>query len=565
MWVRPFVIVAVFVTACTSQTPDQCHHPPTVTFAELKNEFITLQDFIVGDIISYRCLSGYIWNKSTPDFIICQSNLTWSEPLIGCIPKDCGDPTDIQNGYYRVTGRSIGHKANYYCNKGYELFGKNDALCTNNGWSKKVPQCEIISCGSPDPISNGYVSQRNEWTYGMVANYSCDAGYTLTGQHNINCTHTGSWSHDSPVCKALPDREEQLPDPSNSTISPIREPTPQTSYITTDDGDRNHLLSSLPGSFLDLEEQLPAPSTNSTIVKIREPTPQTSYITTDDGDRNHLLSSLLGYTTEYGERRTGPSMTTTVNTIINKTISLTSSPSPTNSFNRSLMLSAPLIPFLDLEEQLPAPSTNSTIVKIREPTPQTSYITTDDGDRNHLLSSLLGYTTEYGERRTGPSMTTTVNTIINKTISLTSSPSPTNSFNRSLMLSAPLIHTTEYGERRISPSMTTTVNTIINKTISLTSSPNPTNSFNRSLMLSPPLILAVSSNENWTYWLYGGVIPGAILGAGLAIIKVLTDRRKYGKSSFAHQPSYVWRVVLIRSPQRRLESFLPFQGFLVHV
>ncbi|XP_041051598.1 complement decay-accelerating factor-like isoform X1 [Carcharodon carcharias] len=271
---------------------DQCPIPPSVTSAQIKNEFGILQKFSVGRRIHYQCLPGYIQNESTTDFIICQSNLTWSEPLISCIPIDCGDPKDIKNGYHQATGRTYGSTATYNCNKGYQLIGKGTIVCTIDGWNKNIPFCDIILCDPPNPISNGDATERDSWDIGTDAKYSCHAGYTLIGQHTINCTDTGDWSHDPPICKVLPDHEEQLSPPSTIAATTIRETTPEINNITTDGGVRNHLLSSLPN-----------------------------------------------YTATNEERQTDLSTTTTVNTIINKTIPPNNSPIPTDRLDKSLMLS----------------------------------------------------------------------------------------------------------------------------------------------------------------------------------------------------------------------------------
>ncbi|XP_078402701.1 complement decay-accelerating factor transmembrane isoform-like isoform X2 [Cetorhinus maximus] len=319
---------------------DLCPIPPSVTSAQTKNEFGIVQKFFVGRRVYYECLPGYIQNENTTDFVICQSNLTWSEPLISCIPIDCGDPKDIKNGYYKATGRTYGSIATYDCNKGYQLIGKGTIVCTIDGWNKNIPFCDTILCDPPNPISNGDVTERDSWDIGTDAKYSCHAGYALIGQHSINCTDTGDWSHDSPICKALPDHEEQLSPPSTIAATTIRETTPEISDITTDGGDRNHLLSSLPSLALpDHEEQVSPPSTIADTTT-RETTPEISDITTDGGDRNHLLSSLISDTATYEQRQTDLSTTTTVNTIINKTIPPNNSPIPTDRLNESLILSA---------------------------------------------------------------------------------------------------------------------------------------------------------------------------------------------------------------------------------
>uniref|UniRef100_UPI00398E48DB complement decay-accelerating factor-like isoform X2 n=1 Tax=Pristiophorus japonicus TaxID=55135 RepID=UPI00398E48DB len=351
MWPKIPLIVAVFVTASVSQTPDQCNLPPNVAFAELTMKFITQQNFFVNNIVYYQCIPGYIWNNSTPDFIKCQPNLNWSELLISCKPKVCGDPLAILDGYYTVTGRSIGHKVTYYCNKGYELLGKRNALCTNNGWSKMIPECSHL----PSTITTT-ISTMPETT--PQTNYITTDG---AGRNHSLSSFLGL---------ALLDNEEQL-STNATTISTKREATPQTNYITMDGADRNHSLLSFPG-------YLPSTIT-TTISTMPETTPQTNYITTDGAGRNHSLSSFLGYLPS--------TITTTVSTMPETTPQanyITTDGAGRNHSHLSFLGS-----LLDNEEQL---STNATTISTkREATPQTNYITMDGADRNHSLLSFPGF------------------------------------------------------------------------------------------------------------------------------------------------------------------------------
>ncbi|XP_043572629.1 complement decay-accelerating factor-like isoform X2 [Chiloscyllium plagiosum] len=152
MWQEVPLIVAVFVTVCSTNNPGQCHKPPLVKFADLLNQYLIQQGFSVGQVVYYRCLPGYKRNDSTPDFVICQANLTWSEPLMSCMPKLCGPPNDLQNGYCTISGQTFGSSATYHCNKGYQLLGKRQILCTSFGWSKSFQFCDPLP-NNEDQIS----------------------------------------------------------------------------------------------------------------------------------------------------------------------------------------------------------------------------------------------------------------------------------------------------------------------------------------------------------------------------------------------------------------------------
>ncbi|XP_055511110.1 P-selectin-like [Leucoraja erinacea] len=136
---------------------------------------------------------------------------------------DCGEPPRLENGIHIGNDYSFRQWVHYRCNKGYELFGSSRILCTHVGWSKFNIRCQIIQCGRPQPVANGAVWPRGEGTYGQQADYSCDRGYTLTGERTITCTDTGHWSHPAPNCTVI---RCDCPQPvANGTVWPRGEGT----------------------------------------------------------------------------------------------------------------------------------------------------------------------------------------------------------------------------------------------------------------------------------------------------------------------------------------------------
>ena len=56
-----------------------------------------------------------------------------------------------------------------------------------------------VDCGSLDNPGNGVVSF-TDTTYNSVATYSCNTGYTLTGDDMRTCQSSGVWSDSEPTC-----------------------------------------------------------------------------------------------------------------------------------------------------------------------------------------------------------------------------------------------------------------------------------------------------------------------------------------------------------------------------
>ncbi|XP_072887036.1 C4b-binding protein alpha chain-like [Hemitrygon akajei] len=119
------------------------------------------------------------------------------------LANNCGVPPDVENANCDVSGYTIGNWAYYTCDEGYILYGRNRILCTKNGWSKPSLFCQKIKCDHPPTISNGTVTQGEEWPYRAKASYYCDEGYTLTGEETISCMDTGAWSHPPPNCTEI--------------------------------------------------------------------------------------------------------------------------------------------------------------------------------------------------------------------------------------------------------------------------------------------------------------------------------------------------------------------------
>ena len=57
-----------------------------------------------------------------------------------------------------------------------------------------------ISCGQPASLSNGRVDTSAGTSFGDVARYSCDTGYTRIGPAERTCQADGEWSGSVPTC-----------------------------------------------------------------------------------------------------------------------------------------------------------------------------------------------------------------------------------------------------------------------------------------------------------------------------------------------------------------------------
>ena len=67
------------------------------------------------------------------------------------------------------------------------------------GYKAVVVTSTVVDCGLMDNPGNGVVSF-TATTYNSVATYSCNTGYTLTGDDTRTCQSSSLWSGSEPTC-----------------------------------------------------------------------------------------------------------------------------------------------------------------------------------------------------------------------------------------------------------------------------------------------------------------------------------------------------------------------------
>ncbi|XP_043572595.1 membrane cofactor protein-like isoform X2 [Chiloscyllium plagiosum] len=198
-------LILALVAVWVAQVTGDCGKPPRMENGILSEEDLARNSFPAGTRVTYRCLVGYVFGSGSKRYTLCQADSTWT-PLQGrCEPKNCGNPGEILNGYYQADATTLGSKAMFYCDEGYRIVGTNYRLCTADGWNGQVPTCETITCSDLAPIGNGKapVPSGDSWTYGMVAEYSCNDGYSLIGTAALTCQADGTWDKDPPDCRVV--------------------------------------------------------------------------------------------------------------------------------------------------------------------------------------------------------------------------------------------------------------------------------------------------------------------------------------------------------------------------
>lgn len=100
------------------------------------------------------------------------------------------------------SNHSYGASIQFTCNQGYTLQGSQERICQNSGeWSGSQPTCQIVSCGDPGSLSNGF-KVGDKFTFGESVIYDCNAGYKLQGSIIRKCGGNGQWSGSAASCVA---------------------------------------------------------------------------------------------------------------------------------------------------------------------------------------------------------------------------------------------------------------------------------------------------------------------------------------------------------------------------
>ncbi|XP_067390586.1 complement receptor type 2-like, partial [Emydura macquarii macquarii] len=179
----------------------RCPPPPTIDNG--KPSVQAWDVFTSGMSVNYHCDPGYSFLGEAS--LHCTASGAWSHPLPHC-EAECVSPV-VGNG--RTNGVQLPYRPRdvvvFECDPGYTLSGSPEIHCQDDGrWDPPIPICEKMQrCPAPPTIDNGKPSglALAVFTSGMSVEYSCEPGYSLTGQASIYCTASGTWSPLPPRCE----------------------------------------------------------------------------------------------------------------------------------------------------------------------------------------------------------------------------------------------------------------------------------------------------------------------------------------------------------------------------
>uniref|UniRef100_G1MYD5 Sushi domain-containing protein n=1 Tax=Meleagris gallopavo TaxID=9103 RepID=G1MYD5_MELGA len=176
---RAVVLVLLLTAALVMGTQGACDAPPRFSFAELKEDYLHNRTFSTSEVVEYRCRPGYMRNYKARNTYICEKN-SWKGSNNFCLPKLCSYPGEPTNGrLVEIEQFTFGSIANYSCDTGYRLVGNSQIRCViKDGhvtWDGNTPICEPIPCLPPPKIANGDHNRGDValFTYGASVTYHC--------------------------------------------------------------------------------------------------------------------------------------------------------------------------------------------------------------------------------------------------------------------------------------------------------------------------------------------------------------------------------------------------------
>ncbi|XP_042537236.1 complement receptor type 2 isoform X3 [Dipodomys spectabilis] len=192
-----------------SSPPPQCIDLVKCPRPEIKNGHIESGfrwSFFLNDSVMFACKPGFTMKGSSIAW--CQPNGKWDPPLPTCF-KGCLPPPSIHHGTSNTKDKeffSVGQEASYSCEPGYTLVGTNLVQCTSLGtWSSTTPRCEVKSCDAiPNQLPNGRVLLPPNFQLGAEVSFVCDPGFRLNGKSSSQCVAEGVtviWNNKFPVCE----------------------------------------------------------------------------------------------------------------------------------------------------------------------------------------------------------------------------------------------------------------------------------------------------------------------------------------------------------------------------
>nr|XP_014289884.1 sushi, von Willebrand factor type A, EGF and pentraxin domain-containing protein 1 isoform X2 [Halyomorpha halys] len=184
-----------------------CKTPPELEHAR-HNGLPEQATFPLDTTLQYQCNLGYVTNGfPKAKCLAIENTASWFGPDISCEPRSCGAPMDPSNGWHSGDCYTYSCKVTYHCGEGYELVGRLERICQAEGiWGPRdLPACVLVTaveCPMPENPQFG-TAIYTSCGYNAVVSYECRHGYTLVGDSTRRCGADRKWSGSTPKCQVV--------------------------------------------------------------------------------------------------------------------------------------------------------------------------------------------------------------------------------------------------------------------------------------------------------------------------------------------------------------------------
>ncbi|XP_023787352.1 P-selectin-like [Cyanistes caeruleus] len=163
-------------------------------------------DFTFGSTCAFSCQAGFV--LMGPESRECTATGTWTGDTPRCEATKCtalSTPKMGQAACSHLHGNfTFGSTCAFSCQAGFVLMGSESRECTATGtWTGDTPHCKAISCPELAPPSRAQLScshLHGNFTYNSTCSFSCQEGFVRMGAEMLRCEATGKWTRDPPVC-----------------------------------------------------------------------------------------------------------------------------------------------------------------------------------------------------------------------------------------------------------------------------------------------------------------------------------------------------------------------------
>ncbi|KAK7111927.1 uncharacterized protein [Littorina saxatilis] len=178
--------------------------------------------------VTLSCNTGFAFAQEefaslTEVGIRCGLHGKWNvSRLPSCQIIYCGVPEAIPNGFISEGSGNARYDdtVTYQCFQGFTMTGSNTSTCGDGSMWSARPTCEASQCPSLDPLVNGEkpTVTGSGTGFGTITNYTCNDGFDLVGSRYTLCQTNGNWSHPAPTCERI---KCPIPDVHRAVLSPM--------------------------------------------------------------------------------------------------------------------------------------------------------------------------------------------------------------------------------------------------------------------------------------------------------------------------------------------------------